>query len=128
MMITNTDDPNFHNFWPKLETIITDNSKFEMPQLSIADALSKAIPFLKSQEINEFFYDYISNGDYFVNRPAINDIAYHLGEQDQKTKGIEVLKINTEMFPEHYAASFYYAEGLEELEDFSKALIVYKNA
>ncbi len=126
MMVTNVNDPNFNNFWPELESLITGESNFEMPQLSIAYELGKKIHLIESQRINSLFYTFKDQGSYYTSRIELNDIAYHLWEQDQKTKGIEVLRINSEMFPENYSVRYYYADGLEELGDYTKALAEYK--
>lgn len=127
MMVTNVNDPNFNNLWPKLESLITGESDFEMPELSIAYELGKKIHLMESQKINSLFYTLKDQDSYYTSRIELNDMAYHLWEQDQKTRGLEVLRINSEMFPENYSVRYYYAEGLEELGDYTKALAEYKS-
>jgi len=127
-LVTNTDDSNFQNFAIKLSNIIANNDKFEMPQLSISNKLSKSISTLSLHQINDEFYRLKNTDKFYVSRPELNDIAYHLWVQNDQKKALEVMKINTLEFPDNPNLHFDYADGLQETKDYAKAIKEYNIA
>lgn len=124
-LVTNTDDPNFQGFSIQLSNIIANNDKFNMPELSIAHQLSRYISVSSSNQINDEFYRLKKTNNFYISRPQLNDIAYHLWEQNDKEKALEIMKINTQEFPDNVNLHFNYAEGLQETEDYTKAIKEY---
>lgn len=121
-LVTNTDDPNFQNFATKLSNIISNSEEFNMPKLSIAYQLSKHISVSSLSQINDLFYKFKKTNQFYISRPELNNIAYHLWEQNEKEKSLEIMKINTKEFPNNANLHFYYADGLQETGDYTKAI------
>ncbi|MBR9855209.1 MAG: hypothetical protein GYB37_11635, partial [Algicola sp.] len=127
-LVTNTDDPNFQSFSDQLSNIIANNDRFKMPKLSIAHQLSKHISVSTSNQINALFYNLKQTNQFYVSRPELNTIAYHLWEQNEKVKSLEIMKINTQEFSDNADLHFNYADGLQETGDYTKAIREYNIA
>lgn len=127
-LVTNTDDPNFQSFSDQLSNIIANNDTFKMPKLSIAHQLSKHISVSTSNQINALFYKLKQTNQFYVSRPELNTIAYHLWEQNEKVKSLEIMKINTQEFSDNADLHFNYADGLQETGDYTKAIREYNIA
>ena len=127
-LVTNTDDPNFQNLASRLSDIISNDVKFTMPKLSIAYQLSKHINVSTSSQIDNIFYRLKRSNQFYISRPELNDIAFHLWEQNEKEKSLEIMKINTEEFPDNASLHFNYADGLQETGDYTKAIRAYNIA
>ena len=128
-LVTNIDDPNFQNFAIQLNEVVANHNEFKMPKLSIAYQLSKHISVSSSNDqINDEFYRLKKTNRFYISRPELNDIAYHLWEQNEKEKSLEIMKINTQEFPDNANLHFNYADGLQETKDYTKAVKEYNIA
>ncbi|MCB0462394.1 MAG: beta-lactamase family protein [Flavobacteriaceae bacterium] len=127
-LVTNTDDPNFQSFASKLSDIISNEVEFTIPKLSIAYQLSKHINALTSSQIDNLFYRLKQSNQFYISRPELNSIAFHLWEQNEREKSLEIMEINTKEFPENASLHFNYADGLQETGDYTKAIRAYNIA
>jgi len=96
------------------------NSKKLIDLLNEGKSVAEIIHFIKHENLNDTEYD--------LSESAINFIAYQLMGQDKKEEALEILKLNTELYPTGFNAFDSYGECLLALGNKKEARIAYKKS
>lgn len=101
------------------EKVILRNSKRIQEFLNEGKSLIELIRFIKQENISSLKYD--------LSESAINGFCYQLMNQGKNEEALELLKLNTELFPNGFNAFYSYGECLLLLGDKENAIMRKRN-
>ena len=102
------------------EKVILRNRKRIQEFLNEGNSVNELIQFIKQENISSSKYD--------LSESAINGFCYQLMNQGKKEEALELLKLNTELYPNGFNAFDSYGECLLLLGDKENAIIAYKKS
>jgi tetratricopeptide (TPR) repeat protein len=102
------------------EKVILRNRKRIQEFLNEGKSVNELIQFIKQENISSSKYD--------LSESAINGFCYQLMNQGKKEEALELLKLNTELYPNGFNAFDSYGECLLLLGDKENAITAYKKS